>query len=52
MRNYLAAELVGSQSTVTRRLASYPLRFFFTPRKHGVVWAYTVTFGGGLVGGD
>ena len=48
----LAVELVGGRSAVVERFAASPLRLL-GPRNHGVAaWAYTSTFGGGLVDGD
>mmetsp|Transcript_19368 Transcript_19368/g.62048 ORF Transcript_19368/g.62048 Transcript_19368/m.62048 type:complete len:287 (-) Transcript_19368:362-1222(-) len=62
----LAVERVGPRTDVVTRLARYPLRFMFTysatpangakPAEHdeevGAMWAFALTFGGGLVGGD
>jgi urease accessory protein len=48
----LGVELVFGESTVTSALARSPMKLL-TPRARGVsVWAYTSSFGGGLVAGD
>ncbi len=48
----LAFERVGPRTVVRTALAHSPLRLL-TPRNHGhAAWAYTSSFGGGLVDGD
>ncbi|NMO19658.1 urease accessory protein UreD [Pyxidicoccus fallax] len=48
----LAFERSGSRTVVRTALAHSPLRLL-TPRNHGhAAWAYTSSFGGGLVDGD
>jgi urease accessory protein len=48
----LEVESVAGKSTVTSAFASTPLKLL-TPRSRGQsVWAYTSSFGGGLVAGD
>ncbi|MBC8094307.1 MAG: urease accessory protein UreD [Akkermansiaceae bacterium] len=48
----LEVELVFGQSTATTAFATSPLKLL-TPRARGKsVWAYTSSFGGGLVAGD
>ena len=47
------AELVQGRNTVTERAARYPLRLLFLRGgQHAAVWAYAVTFGGGLTSAD
>jgi urease accessory protein len=49
---WLEVALVAGQSTVTSAYASSPLKLL-TPRSRSKsVWAYTSSFGGGLLGGD
>jgi urease accessory protein len=51
-RASLAVELVSGASAVTSACATNPLKLL-TPRSRGdSVWAYTSSFGGGLVAGD
>jgi urease accessory protein len=48
----LEVSLVSSQSTVTSAFATSPMKLL-TPRSRGrSVWAFTSSFGGGLVAGD
>jgi urease accessory protein len=48
----LTVEFVAGQSTVTSAIATSPMKLL-TPRSRGAsVWAYTSSFGGGLVAGD
>jgi urease accessory protein len=48
----LKVEVIGGESAVTSAFASSPLKLL-TPRSRGrSVWAYTSSFGGGLVAGD
>jgi urease accessory protein len=48
----LTVELVFNQSTVTEAFATSPMKLL-TPRARGQsIWAYTSSFGGGLVAGD
>ena len=48
----LEVDLVYRESTVTSAFATSPLKLL-TPRSRGAsVWAYTSSFGGGLVAGD
>lgn len=48
----LSVELVFGESTVTSAFATSPMKLL-TPRSRGrSVWAYTSSFGGGLVAGD
>jgi len=48
----LGVERVFNESTVTSALATSPMKLL-TPRSRGPsVWAYTSSFGGGLVAGD
>jgi len=48
----LSVELVFNQSTVTEAFATSPMKLL-TPRARGQsIWAYTSSFGGGLVAGD
>ncbi|NVJ21866.1 urease accessory protein UreD [Myxococcus sp. AM011] len=49
---HLAFERAGPRTVVRTALAHSPLRLL-TPRNHGhAAWAYTSSFGGGLVDGD
>ncbi|WP_373564346.1 urease accessory protein UreD [Myxococcus sp. CA039A] len=49
---HLAFERSGPRTVVSKALAHSPLRLL-TPRNHGhAAWAYTSSFGGGLVDGD
>jgi urease accessory protein UreH len=49
----LRAERVLGRNTVTERTARYPLRFLFLRGgQDAAVWAYAVTFGGGLTSAD
>lgn len=48
----LSVDLVFNQSTVTEAYATNPMKLL-TPRARGQsIWAYTSSFGGGLVAGD
>jgi len=48
----LSVNLVFNQSTVTEAFATNPMKLL-TPRARGQsIWAYTSSFGGGLVAGD
>src|SRR3954469_674088 len=48
----LEVELVYRESTITSAYATSPMKLL-TPRSRGEsVWAYTSSFGGGLVAGD
>ncbi len=49
---HLTVETVDGQSTVTAAFSSSPIRILI-PKSRGLsAWAYTSSFGGGMVGGD
>jgi urease accessory protein len=48
----LVVERVSAASAITGARASAPLRILTTRPRGAAAWAYTVTFGGGLVAGD
>ena len=51
-RATLEVEMVFGESTVVSSFATNPMKLL-TPRSRGKsVWAYTSSFGGGLVAGD
>lgn len=49
---YLAVEMVSGQSTVTSTWAASPIKILVPQSRGQSAWAFTSSFGGGLVAGD
>jgi urease accessory protein len=49
---HLTVEMVSGQSTVTSAWSSNPIKILVPKSRGTSAWAYTSSFGGGMVGGD